>query len=117
MLPFDSEDQKSNGYAYVIRVDNVSAGWVGDAASFYAVVIKASEAAGVPVASARWMLPAHTVFQAKNGYGKGCPWDCAYARKDIDYSLDQFPTTLRVVDTCIQIGINGHCTESNGKYG
>ncbi len=115
VLPFDTEDQKSNGYAYVIRVEPESAGWNGKASEFRDIVINALAAESVPVASARWMLPAHTVFQAKNGYGKGCPWECQYARQDIDYSLDQYPITNRVVDTCIQIAINGHRPPNGGE--
>lgn len=108
ILPFDTEDHKSNGYAYVMRVDREAAGWDGTDSELRDVIIRALTAEGVPVGSARLMLPAHTVFQAKNGYGKGCPWECRHAREDVDYSLDQYPVTNRVVDTCIQVAINGH---------
>jgi perosamine synthetase len=108
VLPFDTQDQRSNGYAYVIRIDPESTGWKGKTSDFQDLVIKALVAEGVLVASARWMLPAHTVFQAKNGYGKGCPWECQHARQNIDYSLDQYPITIKVIDTCIQVAINGH---------
>jgi len=53
-------------------------------------------------------LPAHTVFQAKNGYGRGCPWSCPHARKNISYAMDQFPVTQRVIQCSIQIAINAH---------
>jgi len=75
---------------------------------FQIAVTQALAAEGVPVAAARMALPAHTVFQAKNGYGHGCPWSCPHARKNISYDMKQFPVTQKVVDCSIQIAINGH---------
>ena len=37
-----------------------------------------------------YILPRMTVFQAKNGYGQGCPWACPHA-SEVDYSPEQFP--------------------------
>jgi hypothetical protein len=62
----------------------------------------------VPVASVRWLLPAHTVIQAKNGYGKGCPWSCNFYDQNIDYNLSQYPLSIKNMDASIQIAINGH---------
>jgi hypothetical protein len=45
-----------------------------------------------------FILPAMTVFQAKNGYGKGCPWNCPHAQP-VDYSLAQYPEAQRHCDT------------------
>jgi hypothetical protein len=39
-----------------------------------------------------------TVFQAKNGYGEGCPWSCSHAQP-VDYSLDQYPVAQKHCDT------------------
>ena len=38
-----------------------------------------------------------TVFQAQNGYGRGCPWSCPHA-EPVDYSLEQFPVAQRHCD-------------------
>jgi dTDP-4-amino-4,6-dideoxygalactose transaminase len=109
VLPFDTRTQRSNAYAYVVRVAPKAAERRGCELSLLRDATKeALRAEGVPVASARWMLPAHTVFQAKNGYGHGCPWRCGNARKGISYDLKQYPVTTRVVDSCIQVSINGH---------
>jgi hypothetical protein len=51
------------------------------------------------------MLPAHAVFQAKDAYGKGSPWD--RARPDIDYDLAQYPVAQDCIDTCLW-NINNH---------
>jgi len=108
MLPFNSVKQSTNGYAFIIRVQPDEAGIKADEGKFKDAVIDALKAEGVPVNSARWLLPAHTIIQAKNGYGKGCPWSCSHARQNIDYSLEQYPISLKAVNTSIQIAINGH---------
>jgi hypothetical protein len=45
-----------------------------------------------------FILPAMTVFQARNGYGRGCPWECSHARR-VDYSTDRYPVAQRHCDT------------------
>ena len=35
------------------------------------------------------------LFQRKDGYGKGCPWSCAHARRDISYENLELPETRR----------------------
>ncbi len=107
-LPFSDEKQTTDGYAFILRVAPEELGLKLDLAEFRDYVVKALEAEGVPVGSARWLLPAHTVIQAKNGYGRGCPWSCSMSRQDIDYSLDQYPVSMKVRDTSIQVAINGH---------
>ena len=107
--PFDTKTQRGNGYAYVIRAEPEIAQKRGCKVSeLRDAIVKALGAEGVPVGSPRYTLPAHTVFQAKNGYGHGCPWDCPHARKGISYDLAQYPITTRTADSVIQIGINGH---------
>jgi dTDP-4-amino-4,6-dideoxygalactose transaminase len=108
ILPYDSRKQSSNGYAFVIRVAPESIGRKGKTSVLRDAVVDALKAEGVPVAPARMSLPAHTVFQARNGYGQGCPWTCRYARKGIRYDMKQYPITNRVTESSIQIAINGH---------
>jgi hypothetical protein len=47
-----------------------------------------------------------TVFQARNGYGKGCPWDCEHAGA-VDYGVEQYPASQRHCDThtCISMAL------------
>lgn len=107
-LPFQSEKQGTNGYAFVIRADR---NWVRKQGLTLKAVQdglhKALCAEGVPVGPARWLLPAHTVFQAKNGYGKGCPWECPHARPGISYDLSQYPEGVDCVDSCLWLSPNG----------
>ena len=104
---FSTENQSTNGYAYVLRVDPAYAKQRGVALSALTDGIAAAMTAeGTPFGRANWLLPAHGVFQAKNAFGKGAPWT-HYARPDIDYSLGQWPVAQDCIDTCLW-GINLH---------
>lgn len=105
---FSTRDQATNGYAYVVRPEPAYANRRGvKLAALQAALVEALRAEGVPMGAARWLLPAHTVFQAKNGYGHGCPWTCSFTRPDINYSLDQYPVGQLCIDSCIWLAVNG----------
>ena len=109
MIPsFDSADQHGNGYQYVIKLDFPALGWSGDRLKLRDAVAKALDAEGVQAQLPRWILPAHTVFQGKNGYGKGCPWDCRHHERDVNYDLAQWPVTLDLVDSYFALAVNQH---------
>jgi len=62
-------------------------------------VMRALNEEGVPVGVWQsFILPAMTVFQAKNAYGRGCPWSCPGA-EDVDYDPTRFPIAQRHTDT------------------
>ncbi len=104
---FSTPDQPTNGYAYVLRADPKYAANRGVPLSDLTDGIAAAlRAEGTPFSRAKWLLPAHGVFQAKNAFGKGAPW-AHYARPDIDYSLGQWPVAQDCIDTCLW-GINLH---------
>ena len=99
---FKSEERPSNGYAYVLRVDpeyvkdrHVELSDMTDG------IVKALAAEGVKQSRANWLLPAHSVFQAKDAYGKGYPWSAEHTRPDISYDVNQFPVAQACVDTCL----------------
>ncbi|MCM8830184.1 MAG: hypothetical protein NC824_04220 [Candidatus Omnitrophica bacterium] len=57
------------------------------------------QAEGVPVGIWQsFILPAMTVFQAKNAYGRGCPWKCQFAR-EVVYNPDDYPSSQKHCDT------------------
>ncbi len=110
---FSSEDRPTNGYAYVPRVDPAYAKARGVPLQKVTAAIAAALAAeGAPFHQARWLLPGHGVFQAKNAFGKGAPWT-HHARPDISYDIKQFPVSQDCVDTCLW-NINLH-RPPNGK--
>ncbi len=106
--PYSSEARPTTGYAYVVRLDPAYAikrgANLSDATDALAAAIKAE---GLGLSRAKWLLPAHTVFQAQDAYGKGSPWSDGHARADINYALDQYTTAQRCVDTCLW-NINTH---------
>jgi hypothetical protein len=63
-------------------------------------IMKAIQAEGVPVGVwQNFILPAMTVFQAKNAYGRGCPWSCHGAGEGVSYDPAKFPVAQRHTDT------------------
>jgi dTDP-4-amino-4,6-dideoxygalactose transaminase len=81
-------------YNYAIRFKPQQAGVDMDAEEFRAKVSAALNAEGVEVAP--WWniaIPDMVLFQSKNGYGKGCPWSCPYARRDVSYENLDLPQT------------------------
>ncbi|MEX0886779.1 MAG: DegT/DnrJ/EryC1/StrS family aminotransferase [Phycisphaeraceae bacterium] len=106
--PYSSDERATNGYAYVLRADPAYAERRGVALSDLTDAIAAAiKAEGLPMARARWLLPAHAVFQAKNAYGKGSPWTDGHATDDVSYDLAQYPVAQQCVDTCLW-NVNSH---------
>jgi len=107
ILPEVAEGSQHNWYNYVLRFDLEALGHVRDDRAFRGKLIDALNAEGVQNGVwQRFILPAMTVFQAKNGYGKGCPWECTHAQP-VDYSLDQYPEAQLHCDThtCISTAL------------
>ena len=50
-----------------------------------------------------YILPAMTVFQAKNAFGGGYPWSIPGADEGVDYTPEQFPEALKYCDSHIAI--------------
>jgi dTDP-4-amino-4,6-dideoxygalactose transaminase len=99
---FRSADRPTNGYAYVLRVEPAYARARGVGLSdLTSGIVEALRAEGVPFSRANWLLPAHSVFQAKNAYGYGYPWSAEHTRLDISYDLSQYPVSQACVDTCL----------------
>ncbi|MHC4592986.1 MAG: DegT/DnrJ/EryC1/StrS family aminotransferase, partial [Planctomycetota bacterium] len=98
ILPSEPDDCEHNWYNYTIRFDMEALGHAGDAPAFRDKLMKALQAEGAEVSVWQsFILPAMTVFQARNGYGKGCPWSCRHAG-DVDYSPEKFPAAQKHCD-------------------
>jgi len=105
VLPRIPDGMKHNWYNYVIRFDLEALGRESDAWGreeprvLRDRLLEAIVAEGVPLTVwQRFILPAMTVFQAKNGYGQGCPWTCPYTQR-VDYSVEQYPVARKHCDT------------------
>jgi hypothetical protein len=87
-------------------------GHADDAAAFRDKILRALQAEGAGVSVwQKFILPAMTVFQAKNSYGKGCPWSCSHA-ETVDYSLEKFPAAQKHCDW--HIGMTSPLRAPNG---
>ncbi len=112
ILPVEPEGRLHNWYNYTVRLDMAALGWNGAPAKMRDAVMKALQAEGVPVSVwQRFILPAMTVFQAKNAYGGGCPWTCA-GGDEILYDPAAFPVALRHADS--HIGMTTPLRAPNG---
>lgn len=99
ILPQEPEGYRHNWYNYVLRLDMDALGVTENHVALRDRVNQALAAEGVPtMVWQRFILPAMTVFQAKNGYGGGCPWDCPQAQP-VDYDLAQYPVAQQHCDT------------------
>jgi perosamine synthetase len=54
-------------------------------------------------------LPAHPIFQRREGYGRGYPWTIAHA--DYRYRPEEYPETERLIDNSLVI-----CSELHPIY-
>jgi len=98
ILPQAYTGATHNWYNYTIRFDMKALGHARDAAGFRDKLVRALRAEGVQTGVwQHFILPAMTVFQAKNGYGRGCPWSCRHARP-VSYALDQYPMARKHAD-------------------
>ena len=99
ILPEELEGHSHTYYNYTCRLDMDAIGWDGPPEVMRDAIMRALTAEGIPAhVWQRFILPAMTVFQAKNAYGKGCPWSCRYGA-DVEYDPAQYPVAQRHSDT------------------
>lgn len=96
LLPTEPEDHTHVWYNYTSRIDMEAIGWDGDPARMRDAIMAAISAEGAqPGTWQTWILPAMTVFQAKNAYGDGCPWACRDAGAEVEYDPDDYPVARK----------------------
>ena len=95
--PFVPPDRTHIYHKYRVRLNPNEVGLDMEPAKFRDLVMMALQAEGVD--AVLWQtipIPGQTLFQLKEGYGKGCPWSCQYA-EEISYDLDDYPQTLKLL--------------------
>jgi perosamine synthetase len=95
-------------YRMRLRPDDLDLPFRGKA--FRNIVQAALEAEGVDVAV--WLeapLPAHPIFQVRDGYGRGYPWTIAHA--DYRYRVEDYPQAQALVDNSLVV-----CSELHPIY-
>ena len=98
ILPAQPSNCGHNWYNYTMRFDLEALGHAHDASDFRFKIVKAMQAEGVDTGVWQaFILPAMTVFQAKNGFGQGHPWSSPHAQP-VDYSVHQYPVAQKHCD-------------------
>jgi perosamine synthetase len=98
--PTEPPRHTHNWYNYCCRIDFDAIGWTGPKVKMRDAVVKALKAEGVPAnVWQQFILPAMTVFQAKNAYGGGFPWSIPGADEGVDYDPAHFPVAQRHCDS------------------
>jgi dTDP-4-amino-4,6-dideoxygalactose transaminase len=102
--PYVPPDRTSVYHKYRVRFDLEAMGLAVSATDFRDRLLGALEAEGVAVTL--WHIEPMTsfpIFQAKEGYGKGCPWSCPFYGKSIAYDPADYPEAIQLLETSIVI--------------
>jgi dTDP-4-amino-4,6-dideoxygalactose transaminase len=100
ILPVEPAGHRHNWYNYTVRIDMEAIGWCDGARIMRDAIVKALNAEGARVGVwQNFILPRMTVFQAKNAYGRGCPWSCDGAGEGVVYDVEKYPEADRHCDT------------------
>lgn len=95
ILPEEPEGCAHNWYNYTLRFDTQALNRSAEPRDLRDSVMKAMQAEGVQTSVWQsFILPAMTVFQAKDGFGRGHPWSHP-AAGPVDYAPEKFPNALR----------------------
>ena len=96
--PHTLPDRTHVYHIYRIKLDPAAIGY-GDIEleDFRWAVQNALFAEGVPVKEWHsFPVPGQKIFQWKNAYGEGCPWECPHARQGIVYDSNDYPETQKM---------------------
>jgi dTDP-4-amino-4,6-dideoxygalactose transaminase len=103
--PFVPPDRTHSYFFYVFRVKPQALGLEVPVAQLRDAIQKALAAEGVPVQ--RWQtvpVPGQSLFQIRDGYGKGCPWSCPFARPGITYDEAEYPESQKLIEEFLALG-------------
>jgi len=99
IAPFVPEDRTSIYHKYRVRLDLFELQIDMKTSKFRDKVMRALQAEGVDVTL--WQshpVPGQTLFQLKEGYGKGCPWSCPYSNRETKYDVQDYPETVKLLN-------------------
>lgn len=104
--PYVPPDRKHVYWMYPLRFRAGDAGVDIQPRKFRLALESALKAEGLPIGQwQRIPVPAQSLFQFKEGYGKGCPWACPFYTSRVEpmYSIVEYggydyPETLKMLD-------------------
>jgi dTDP-4-amino-4,6-dideoxygalactose transaminase len=103
--PYVPPDRTHVYHHFRFRVDPVAAGVDLPVGLFRKALQEAMTAEGVPLIEYQNRpLPGQVLFQERRGYGKGCPWTCGHAGREITYEPRDYPRTLEVIRSTLLVG-------------
>jgi perosamine synthetase len=96
--PYVPENRKHVYYRYSLHFTPDRLGLTIPLEAYVRKVRSALAAEGVGLARWEFVIPAMTLFQQKQGYGKGCPWTCGHYHGEVIYNPEDYPVTLDTVN-------------------
>ena len=110
--PYVPEHRTTVYHKYRVRLDTEKLGCDLESSVLRDRIMDALKAEGVDVVLWQTVpIPGQTVFQLREGYGKGCPWSCSFYGKDMVYDVDDYPETNRLLRESFVI-----CSEKYPTY-
>jgi len=96
-LPTEPPNHEHTYYNFTIRIDPTALRWTDHPAKLRDAMMKAMQAEGTQVGIwQQFILPAMTVFQAQNAFGKGSPWCLG---DPVEYNPMNFPIAQKHTDS------------------
>jgi perosamine synthetase len=103
--PYVPADRKHVYHHFRFRVDPEAAELDLPVGRFRKAIQDLMAAEGVPLIEYQTRpVPGQHLFQQKVGYGKGCPWSCGHASREIRYDIEDYPRTLDVIRSSLLVG-------------
>jgi dTDP-4-amino-4,6-dideoxygalactose transaminase len=110
--PYVPVDRTTIYHKYRIRLDPSRLRIDLNGARLRDAVMAALKAEGVDVVLWQTVpVPGQPLFQLKQGYGRGCPWNCAHYQGEADYDVGEYPETVKLLENSLVI-----CSELHPIY-
>lgn len=96
--PYTPPGREPVYFSYIVRFCPEELGIDATVAEYKAAALKILAAENIRLG--QWQtkpVPGESVFKAMQGYGKGCPWDCAHYGRQIRYDENDYPATLKFI--------------------
>jgi len=110
--PYVSQDRTTIYHKYRVRLNPSELGANVSGIKFRDAVMEALQAEGVD--TVLWQtapIPGQPLFQLKQGYGKGCPWNCTHYKGKVSYDVNDYPETVELLENSLVI-----CSEPHPIY-
>ncbi len=101
--PYVPEERTHVYFRYSLKFTPEKAGIDVPVPVFWQKVRDALAAEGVSVGRSEFVIPTMTLFQQKEGYGKGCPWTCGHYQGNVEYRAEDYPVSLDTIQRVLAL--------------